>query len=77
MTDEKKVAKPSGASGGSRAAYWLITVAQDDCGGFMTIPIRKHPADYMAENARDSLIFAISISRSQFLAAKRAYENEY
>ena len=68
--------EPSAASAGSRGSYWLITVAQEDCRGFMTIPISKHPADYISENARDSLIFAISISRSQFLAAKRAYENE-
>jgi hypothetical protein len=57
-------------------SYWLITVAREDCRGFTTIPIRKHPADYIAENARDSLICAIPISRSQFRAAWKAYENE-
>ena len=75
MDNMNETAEPSGASGGSRGAYWLITVAREDCSGFMTIPIRKHPADYISENARDSLICAIPISRKQFLVAKRAYEN--
>ena len=54
---------------------WLITVAQDDCRGFATIPTRQHPADYVLENDRYSLIFAIQLSRKQFLAAKKWYEN--
>ena len=72
MTETNETAEPSGASGGSRAAYWLITVAQEDCRGFVTIPIRKHPADYISKNTRDSLICAIPISRSQYLVAKKA-----
>jgi len=50
-------------------------VAQEDCEGFQTIPIRKHPADYVFENEKDSLIFATPISRSQFLKADRRYRD--
>ena len=67
--------EPSAASGVFRGSFWLITVAQDDCRGFSTIPIAQHPADYISKNAGDSLICAIPISRKQFLVAKRAYEN--
>jgi hypothetical protein len=75
MNNENETGEPSGASGGSRGSFWLITVAQDDCRGFSTVPIAQHPADYISKNAGDSLICAIPISRKQFLVAKRAYEN--
>ena len=54
---------------------WLITVAQDDCRGFAKIPTRQHPADYVLENDEYSLIFAIQLSKQQYLAAKKWYEN--
>ena len=56
-------------------AAWLITVAQDDCRGFVTIPTKQHPADYVAENDGYSLIFAIPISRKQFSLALKKYTN--
>ena len=54
---------------------WLLTVAQNDCRGFATIPTREHPADYVLKNHRYSLIFAMPLSRNQFLAFKKWYEN--
>lgn len=56
-------------------AAWLITVAQDDCRGFVTIPTKQHPADYVADNDGYSLIFAIPISRKQFSLALKKYKN--
>ena len=54
--------------------FWLVTVAQDDCRGFVTIPTKQHPADFVAENGRYSLIFAMPISRKQFLVALKQYQ---
>lgn len=54
---------------------WLLTVAQDDCRGFSTIPTRQHPAEYVLENDRHSLICAMPLSEKQFLAAQKRYEN--
>jgi hypothetical protein len=56
-----------------KAQYWLVTVQQESCGGYRTFAIRQHPADYMAENIEDALIFAMPITQQQFLAVDKAY----
>jgi hypothetical protein len=53
--------------------YWLITVQERWIAAWQTRPIAEHPADYMAKNIEDALIFAMPITQQQFKAVDKAY----
>jgi hypothetical protein len=54
--------------------YWLITVQVKDCSGYSTLPIKQHPADYMAKHLRDeTLVFAMPITKRQYDKFDKAY----
>ena len=57
--------------------YWLITIHYRGCSGYSTRPIKKHPADYMAENLEEAeLVFAMPITKKQYAALRKAYAGE-
>jgi hypothetical protein len=57
----------------SKKQYWLVTVKEADCSGYHTMPITKHPADYMAKHIDEALIFAMPLTKKQFHAVAKAY----
>jgi hypothetical protein len=57
----------------TKTEYWLVTTKQRYCSGYQTFAINTHPAAYMAKCAEESLIFAMPITRKQFLAVRMAY----
>jgi hypothetical protein len=59
-----------------KAQYWLVTTQQADCAGYCTFVISTHPADYMAKQIDDALIFALPITKQQFRAIDKAWRGD-
>ena len=57
----------------TKTQYWLVTIKNDDCSVYATFPIAEHPAEYIAREADEALIFAMPITKRQFLAADEAW----
>ena len=57
----------------TKAQYWLVTTKKHDCSGYATFPIAEHPAEYIAREAEEALIFAMPITKRQFLAVDEAW----
>ena len=56
----------------TKTQYWLVTTKSSDCSGYATFAIAKHPAEYMAKHAKESLIFAMPVTKQEFRAVDRA-----
>jgi hypothetical protein len=57
----------------NKTQYWLVTTKKDDCSGYATFPISEHPAEYIAREADEALIFAMPITKRQFVTADEAW----
>lgn len=57
----------------TKTQYWLITTKDRYCSEPATLAIAQHPAEHMANHLKESLIFAMPITKGQFDAYKKAY----
>lgn len=56
-----------------KTQYWLVTTKDRYCAAGATFAIAQHPAEYMAKHIKESLIFAMPITKGQFDAYEKAY----
>lgn len=58
------------------ALYFLITTKDRYNSEPATFAIAQHPAEYMANHLKASLIFAMPLTKEQFDAYKKAYSGD-
>lgn len=57
----------------TKPQYWLVTTQDRYCSGYATFAIAEHPAEYMAKHIKQSLVFAMPITKRQFDDYEKAY----